>query len=56
MVWRDASSRGMRHGTASIKVDWALWGMLAVMAAYQLTRMATEQSARRDADSAASPS
>ena len=27
-----------------IKVDWALWGALAIMAAYTLIRMATERS------------
>ena len=27
-----------------IKVDWALWGALAIMAAYALLRMATERS------------
>ena len=27
-----------------IKVDWALWGALAIMAAYTLFRMATERS------------
>lgn len=27
-----------------IKVDWALWGALAIMAAYTLLRMATERS------------